>query len=649
MKLFQNIPLAAVTYLSIITAHVAVLSCKLEHQNPESGYQQWLVSLMPPNPCANSIFLPTNADECNGLLFHWTIDKSKSKIHIAVAVKAEGWAGIGFSEVGGMKGADIVYYEVSSGEIQDSYVGDYYGKPTVDNSQDWTLENGQVTNDGYIIFEANRALFTNAGDEDVAIIDDSNVLVLDHRIIGAWGDSPYISYHGNNRVKSSIQLFSCEELPAGDGHSNFQKEMSERAEGFATLQLSNYAIPTSKTTYHSECFSMSRLISSGLYKDKNSAPYLIGLEYIIDPSTVKYVHHIVLVGHENGICGLQGRIPISAWAPGDRFILFPKGLGFLVGNAPTSNAMSFQLEYHFNNPDGDANQIDNLSGVKLFHTYQSVENQVGTITFADSVVNYIGNPIGNGKTKHEYTCPSECTNERFKTVDEVTIMMEWHHMHQQGKRIVTEVLRDGETVNEAATNYWDFQQNGIPAIRQLPYKLKKGDIFRVTCYYESYTDTNYGLESSDEMCLIYAYYYPRQENFKYCGPAGQFGSYEQCTTTFEQTSLDSASNFDRPVTSPNIPSHAPSYPPSLEPSNKPSSISILESSDHPSVPLNSPHYLTSLESSNKQPSLTLERLDQLSAPFNSPLHIPSQATSYLPLFELITIIIMIIIFVVRVI
>lgn len=44
----------------------------------------------------------------------WTIDTDLEAIRVAVHAKsASGWAGFGVSEMGGMEGADIIFYEVS--------------------------------------------------------------------------------------------------------------------------------------------------------------------------------------------------------------------------------------------------------------------------------------------------------------------------------------------------------------------------------------------------------------------------------------------------------------------------------------------------------------------------------------------------------
>ena len=53
-----------------------------------------------------------NASLSSNLDLFWTIDSDLGTIRVAVHAKAaSGWAGLGMSEMGGMEGADIVYYE----------------------------------------------------------------------------------------------------------------------------------------------------------------------------------------------------------------------------------------------------------------------------------------------------------------------------------------------------------------------------------------------------------------------------------------------------------------------------------------------------------------------------------------------------------
>lgn len=57
---------------------------------------------------ARNVSVDTNVD------IFWTIDLEAKTIRVAVHVKAaSGWAGVGISEMGGMEGADIVYYETA--------------------------------------------------------------------------------------------------------------------------------------------------------------------------------------------------------------------------------------------------------------------------------------------------------------------------------------------------------------------------------------------------------------------------------------------------------------------------------------------------------------------------------------------------------
>ncbi|CAM9950572.1 unnamed protein product, partial [Ectocarpus sp. 4 AP-2014] len=91
---------------------------------------------------------------------------------VAVHAKAAtGWAGVGISEMGGMEGADIVFYETATGDLTDAH-SLVAGTPVVDEcTQDWTLLSAEV-GDGSLVFEAERALDTQ-DDQDRVFSDDS--------------------------------------------------------------------------------------------------------------------------------------------------------------------------------------------------------------------------------------------------------------------------------------------------------------------------------------------------------------------------------------------------------------------------------------------------------------------------------------------
>ena len=78
------------------------------------------------------------------------------------------------------------------------------------------------------------------------------------------------------------------------------------------------------------------------------------------------------------------RTPITAWAPGDDTNYFPDGSGLQVGNVGNSfNAITIQ--YHFNNVNGDKNNIDNGTEVKIYYTNKksTLQNEIGMVVMGD--------------------------------------------------------------------------------------------------------------------------------------------------------------------------------------------------------------------------------------------------------------------------
>ena len=301
----------------------------------DNGYSNWLLSKASES-YDNYLYFATKSDKCNGMAFHWNI-LDNGKIQIAVAVKIEsnimdvktnrdnhGWVGFGFSKVGGMRGADVVYFESASMTLVDAHVGDGYMRPTVDKTQDWTLLHGEKTSDGFLIFEAERDLILKGiNHEDHNIVDDSSIYVVNNKIIGSWGNSDTgISYHGKNVIQQTVQLFEDENGEVGNEKQVFKNEMARRAEGDIILKVSDYLIPTDETTYEEFCFTMAELVEMGLYEDVNSSTYVIGLEFVVDEAVTKHVHHMILYGHLTELnenidkCGFASRRTLAGWAPG---------------------------------------------------------------------------------------------------------------------------------------------------------------------------------------------------------------------------------------------------------------------------------------------------------------------------------------------
>ena len=126
-----SLPLASTYSLNMTTI---IMTTK---NNTDDGYLQWLAQ----SSYTQKTYIPTVSDECLGMSLHWHVNVTSSKVRIAVAAQAKGWASVGFSETGGMKGSDIVYFIAQDGKVFDAYVKDSNIQPLLDNRQDWTLLN----------------------------------------------------------------------------------------------------------------------------------------------------------------------------------------------------------------------------------------------------------------------------------------------------------------------------------------------------------------------------------------------------------------------------------------------------------------------------------------------------------------------------
>jgi Copper type II ascorbate-dependent monooxygenase, C-terminal domain len=182
----------------------------------------------------------------------------------------------------------------------------------------------------------------------------------------------------------------------------------------------------------------------------------------------------------------------------------------------------------------------------MYWTSSAREHQVGIMTTGDPQIGLFGEPVGNGLSKHEFLCPSSCS----ETVNqEVTVLREYLHLHETGKRIVNEQIRGGEVIRKGVVEHWDFHQNGNAAVQQGPYTIKPGDGFKTTCYYDDPRGATFGLASADEMCMAFIYYYPRAfittEEFSFPWTCGYDLGFPQCDASYTGSSLTTEDELER--------------------------------------------------------------------------------------------------------
>jgi Copper type II ascorbate-dependent monooxygenase, C-terminal domain./Copper type II ascorbate-dependent monooxygenase, N-terminal domain. len=401
-------------------------------------------------------------------------------------------------------------------------------------------------------------------------VDDSIPFVSHHKIIGAWGDSPTIFYHGNNRVQSSIQFFPNNEqvtgTPPGTGQEErsdnvynvFLSEMNRRSEGYVDLILDSYNVLLQRTRYENVCFSQANLTDFGLplvtEDGINSKLYLVGYEFLIPTMCTKYLHHIVVYGMTAAFntnpnkCSFISSNPAFGWTPGEDFAYFPDNSGIALGG--TSGFNAFISQYHFDNKDMDAGVSCDGSGVRMYFTTQPQEHEIGTVQIGDPLVGLKGMKIGKGFTEHTFDCPSTCSDYMFSGAPggKVTVIGETLHMHSLGKKIVNQVVRNGRVIHEAKSDFWDFAQTGLKAVQQRPYTLQTGDQFLTTCFYKASDTDVFGFGSHEEMCMAFLFYFPRQDSIlaSTCGTNPDLKYYiPKCFASHNSKALDSVDDLGR--------------------------------------------------------------------------------------------------------
>lgn len=498
-------------------------------------YVSWLTSRGESN-FDHSAFLAGDV-EGEGVAVHWTIDDDASTIRLAIAARATGWVGFGLAEAGGMKGSDIVLFEAATNSVTDAYAVEYAAPQAENDSQDWTLLHSQVEG-GFIVFEAERLLDT--GDPmDRAIGFDGDFVIPPHRVIAAWGDDPTVSYHGNNRARSAVRFYPAHGK-SGREEDIFADEMTQEAEGYIDLIMPSHPISQNETEYVDLCFSHKDLVDLGMPADVPL--HIIGFEPLIDRA--KHVHHVVLFGS-----GFDGDVPGGscdqtavamtagglslAWgyAPGGVPWEMPDEAGVPLGLGEDSYKL-FYMNYHYDNRFQDAGITDS-SGVRIYYTSQKRKYDAGILQLGDPFLQLVGEPIGEGKVRHDFNCPSSCTSFNFRK--EVTVYKEILHMHERGQYMFNEVIRDGEVMRRASVDYFEYDQAGLHEVQQGTFTIKPGDSIRTSCSFDttsSKKNIEYGYGSQDEMCVSYMHYYPKQKvPFGVCGADWFFPACSATLTT----------------------------------------------------------------------------------------------------------------------
>jgi len=502
LSLFLLIPFAPQSTSALSSSDATFYFSNLDTESRE-GYINWLANDGGLSSYPRHAFLPTADDPDNGAAIFWKIDGDR--FNLAIAVYATGWVGFGLSEAGGMIGSDMVLYEASSHHtLTDAHVVESRALPIMDDCQDWTLKQATEAivdgGKGWIILEMSRLLET--GDpQDHAIVNDAGMIFPATRVIAAWGDSDSVAYHFGNKARSAVRLFS-------DLNESEDELLKLKSDGYFEIREDGYEIPVDDTTYHEVCKTFDDLKVDLNFPEGQNGVTMVGAIPVIMEETRQYIHHFTV--YVTSDCDdHESRALIYAWAPGVAGWSLPDDVGFPIFDSDSNEAVF--IEIHYDNPSHNVGKVDS-SGIRFYYTNSKRDQDAAFLELGDPLVTLYGELINDGLTQYEFTCPGQCSST-FLGGESVTILWQSLHMHQTGVRMTHEVMRDGEVINKAAVDVYDFEQQGSFSVRQRPIEFMPGDSFRTTCYYRD--GASFGLSSQEEMCIAFIMYYPAKSFWGY--------------------------------------------------------------------------------------------------------------------------------------
>eukprot|EP01113_Clastostelium_recurvatum_P046275 TRINITY_DN8086_c0_g1_i1.p1 TRINITY_DN8086_c0_g1~~TRINITY_DN8086_c0_g1_i1.p1 ORF type:complete len:629 (+),score=126.46 TRINITY_DN8086_c0_g1_i1:96-1982(+) len=457
----------------------------------------------------------------NFYTLHWRVDVPNDDIFFALEVNTTGFVGFGIAEPtsGSMPGADVVIGSVRSSQatVQDMYTTEF-ATPLMDECQDWHLVDGREDSTGGVtIIEVTRKLHAN----DTRDRDIPPGLV---RIIYSFSasNSDTLGYHRSNRGFTAVRFYeNTKSLPV---------QYTDMDVSTAEYHVNDARIPAQATTYM--CRSFALPVSSG-------PSHIIQIDPLVDPVTKPYVHHFFIHSCKNisggyvqqyysnpAVCSTPVGRPSSgctselyAWAMGGGSLIVPQEAGYRMSNA-TDGISHIVIELHYSNPNRLPNLVDN-SGVRIHWTPNLRQYDAGVLQLGDPFLTLDDIPAGKPDFQYETTCPSQCTRQWSH---DIIVFQDFLHMHELGDMIWTTQWSNGTTslgpINRI--EYYAFAQQQISAVTKV---IKRGDRLNTHCAWNTMsksTPTPMGIETTDEMCIDFLFYYPAlrtssNKAYSYCG------------------------------------------------------------------------------------------------------------------------------------
>ncbi|KAB1276205.1 DBH-like monooxygenase protein 2 [Camelus dromedarius] len=439
-------------------------------------------------------------DPSNVIFLRWDFDYKAEIITFELQVRTAGWVGLGVTNRYTRVGSDLVV----GGVLPDGnvYFSDQHlvDEDTLekDGSQDAELQ--RLTEDAvYTTMRFSRP-FRSCDPYDQDITSDTV------RVLAAYGPDDTLKLHRERTFVKSIFLLQM--IQPDDLHVPEDTIIHD-------LELTDFLIPEDDTTY--ACTFLPLPIVSKKHHIYKFEPKLVDRNETM-------VHHILVYACGNastlptGISDCYGADPafslcsqvIVGWAVGGTSYQFPDDVGISIGTPLDPQWIRLEIHYsNFHNLPG----VYDSSGIRMYYTSQLRKHDMGVLQlgFFTFPIHFIP------PHAESFMSYGLCKTEKFEEmngapVPDIQVYGYLLHTHLAGRALQAVQYRNGTQLRTICKD--DSYDFNLQETRDLPYRveIKPGDELLVECHYQT-LDRDFltfgGPSTINEMCLIFLFYYPR--------------------------------------------------------------------------------------------------------------------------------------------
>ncbi|XP_036103396.1 putative DBH-like monooxygenase protein 2 [Molossus molossus] len=439
-------------------------------------------------------------DPSNVVFLRWDFDLETEMITFELQVRTAGWVGLGVKNRYTIVGSDLVV----GGVLPDGnvYFSDQHlvDEDTLeeDGSQDAELL-GLTEDDDYTTMRFSRP-FRSCDPHDQDITSDTM------RVLAAYGLNDTLKLDQERTfVKSTflLQVVHPDDLDVPEDTI------------IHDLEITDFLIPEEDTTY--ACTFLPLPIVSKKHHIYKFEPKL---EY----HNETMVHHILVYACGNasalptGISDCYGADPafhlcsqvLVGWAVGGTSYQFPDDVGISIGTPLDPQWIRLEIHYsNFHNLPG----VYDSSGIRVYYTAQLRTYDMGVLQLGFFTFPFHFIPPG----AESFLSYGLCKTEKFEEMNgapmpDIQVYGYLLHTHLAGRALQAVQYRNGKQLRTVCKD--DSYDFNLQETRDLPHRveIKPGDELLIECQYQTLdrdTLTFGGPSTMNEMCLVFFFYYPR--------------------------------------------------------------------------------------------------------------------------------------------